>query len=84
MTEEHCRVGERLKDKQVDEKRQHLELLVKDSGWDILWRCPQCGKFWEATSEGRYEEREYLTCLEDEEVRLRWPDEFKKHCGQQK
>ena len=80
----YCKPGQVFEYGEARKKKLELELVVKDSGWDVLWLCPTCGKFWEATSEGRYEEHEYLTCLEDEEVLLRWPEEYKKYRGKQK
>lgn len=76
MAENHCKVNTVLKDNEVDQKKTTLKLLVRDGGWAVLWQCPLCDRYWEATWEGRYAEREYLTCLEDEEVRLRYADKI--------
>ena len=81
MIQSHCKVGEVLEDKQARERKLILKPVIVEHGWTLLWKCPTCGKYWESRWEGRYDECEYLTCLEDEEVSLRYAD---KISGKQK
>ncbi len=69
----HCSPGEILQGSAARAQKANLQAIVLESGWPLLWRCVECGGFWESRYEGRYDEREYLTCLEHAEVRQRWP-----------
>jgi hypothetical protein len=78
MIQDHCKAGQVLEGKEAREKKLELETVLTDGGWPVLRRCFRCGGYWESTWEGRYAEREYLTCLEDEEVTLRWGDQLRE------
>ena len=78
---EHCKLGETLEDREAREKKSSMELIAEDYGWDVLWKCRICGKYWEAKYKGRYAEDEILTCISEEEVNLRYADKIR---GKQK
>lgn len=68
----HCEPGEEIRGEALIEKKDSLEPAVSEHGWILLWRCPEDGRYWESRYVGRYDESEYLICLEKHEFKERW------------